>query len=224
MFSAPGPCWPAARLNSRLFMSSRPWKRRRRRFSLPPLKTCAAPTTSTPWRRWRGRIGRTSCLHLFHCRRHPVVCHDPLSQPRSVVTSGRGGRRNLGGGRYFDRRRGAAFPAGSCGGGRTRRRLKPISENSNRETASTPPRNNTGADVAVASSGRFVYGSNRGHDSIAIFAVDHAQGTLTPVGWEPTQGKTPRFFGLDPAANFLSAAHHLGRQGRQPDKIIFGGG
>jgi 6-phosphogluconolactonase (cycloisomerase 2 family) len=74
----------------------------------------------------------------------------------------------------------------------------------------TPPSftgNNTGAEVAVAPSGRFVYGSNRGHDSIAIFAVDHAQGTLTPVGWEPTQGKTPRFFGLHPAANFLSAAN-----------------
>ena len=67
--------------------------------------------------------------------------------------------------------------------------------------------NNTGAEVAVAPSGRFVYGSNRGHDSIAIFAVDHAQGSLTPVGWEPTQGKTPRFFGLDPAANFLYAAN-----------------
>jgi len=74
----------------------------------------------------------------------------------------------------------------------------------------TPPSftgNNTGAEVAVAPSGRFVYGSNRGHDSIVIFAVDHAQGTLTPVGWEPTQGKTPRFFGLDPAASFLYAAN-----------------
>jgi 6-phosphogluconolactonase len=67
--------------------------------------------------------------------------------------------------------------------------------------------NNTGAEVAVAPSGHFVYGSNRGHDSIAIFAVDHAQGTLTPVGWEPTQGKTPRFFTLDPTASFLYAAN-----------------
>ncbi|HMD63664.1 MAG TPA: lactonase family protein [Stellaceae bacterium] len=67
--------------------------------------------------------------------------------------------------------------------------------------------NNTGAEVAVAPSGRLMYGSNRGHDSIVIFAVDHAAGTLTPVGWEPTQGKTPRFFGLDPAANFLYAAN-----------------
>ena len=74
----------------------------------------------------------------------------------------------------------------------------------------TPPSftgDNTGAEVAVAPSGRFVYGSNRGHDSIAIFAVDRAQGTLTPVGWQPTQGKTPRFFSLDPAARFLYAAN-----------------
>jgi 6-phosphogluconolactonase (cycloisomerase 2 family) len=74
----------------------------------------------------------------------------------------------------------------------------------------TPPSytgNNTGAEVAMAPSGRFVYGSNRGHDSIAIFAVDHAAGTLTPVGWEPTQGKTPRFFTLDPTGSFLYAAN-----------------
>jgi DNA-binding beta-propeller fold protein YncE len=136
-----------------------------------------------------------------------VVCHDPLSGPRRVVTSNRGGRRNIGGGRYFDRRRGAAFPAGRCGGGRTWRRPEPISENSNRKTASTPSRNNTGGEVAVAPSGRFVHGPNRGHDSIATFAGDHAQGTLTPVGWEQTQGKTPRFFALAPAANFLYAAN-----------------
>jgi 6-phosphogluconolactonase (cycloisomerase 2 family) len=67
--------------------------------------------------------------------------------------------------------------------------------------------NNTGAEVAVASTGRFVYGSNRGHDSIVTFAVDHTAGTLTPVGWEPTQGKTPRHFALDPTANFLYAAN-----------------
>ena len=67
--------------------------------------------------------------------------------------------------------------------------------------------NNTGAEVAVATSGRFVYGSNRGHDSIVIFAVDRAAGTLTPVGWEPTQGNTPRHFALDPTANFLYAAN-----------------
>lgn len=59
----------------------------------------------------------------------------------------------------------------------------------------------------MAPSGRFVYGSNRGHDSIVILAVDGATGVLTPVGWEPTQGRVPRFFALDPSGAFLYAAN-----------------
>jgi 6-phosphogluconolactonase (cycloisomerase 2 family) len=66
---------------------------------------------------------------------------------------------------------------------------------------------NTTSEIAIAPSGRFVYGSNRGHDSIAIFRVDESTGTLHPVGWEPTQGKTPRFIALDPAGAFLYAAN-----------------
>jgi 6-phosphogluconolactonase len=69
--------------------------------------------------------------------------------------------------------------------------------------------NNTGAEIAVAPSGRFVYGSNRGHDSIAIFAIDPSTGALTSVGWEPTQGKTPRFFGLDASGTHLYAANQI---------------
>jgi len=67
--------------------------------------------------------------------------------------------------------------------------------------------NNTGAEIAVAPSGRFVYGSNRGHDSIVIFSIDQPTGLLTSVGWEPTRGKTPRFFGLDPTGTHLYAAN-----------------
>jgi 6-phosphogluconolactonase (cycloisomerase 2 family) len=67
--------------------------------------------------------------------------------------------------------------------------------------------NNTGAEIAVARSGRFVYGSNRGHDSIAIFSIDQASGLLTSIGWEPTQGQTPRFFALDPSGEYLYAAN-----------------
>ena len=63
------------------------------------------------------------------------------------------------------------------------------------------------AQGAVAPSGRFLYGSNRGHDSIAIFAIDTATGGLTPVGWESTQGRTPRFFTLDPSGALLLAAN-----------------
>jgi 6-phosphogluconolactonase len=66
---------------------------------------------------------------------------------------------------------------------------------------------NTAAEVAVHPSGRFVYGSNRGHDSIAIFAIDAQTGTLSVVGWEPTQGRTPRYFGLDPSGTELYAAN-----------------
>jgi 6-phosphogluconolactonase len=66
---------------------------------------------------------------------------------------------------------------------------------------------NTTSEITVAPSGRFVYGSNRGHDSIVILAVDGATGVLTPVGWEPTQGRVPRFFALDPSGAFLYAAN-----------------
>jgi 6-phosphogluconolactonase (cycloisomerase 2 family) len=66
---------------------------------------------------------------------------------------------------------------------------------------------NTTAEVAVSPSGRFVYGSNRGHDSIAIFAIEQTTGRLTPVGWEPTQGSTPRYFGLDPSGELLYACN-----------------
>jgi 6-phosphogluconolactonase (cycloisomerase 2 family) len=65
----------------------------------------------------------------------------------------------------------------------------------------------TGAEIAVAPSGNFVYASNRGHDSIVIFAVDPNFGQLTTVGWEPTQGSQPRHFALDPSGSFLYAAN-----------------
>lgn len=61
------------------------------------------------------------------------------------------------------------------------------------------------AEVQVHPTGKFVYGSNRGHDSIAVFRVDEKTGKLTFVETEPTQGKFPRNFRLDPAGNFLLA-------------------
>jgi 6-phosphogluconolactonase (cycloisomerase 2 family) len=66
---------------------------------------------------------------------------------------------------------------------------------------------NTGAEIAILPSGKFLYVSNRGHDSIAIYSVDAATGTLDHVGWESVQGKKPRFFGLDPDASHLYAAN-----------------
>ncbi len=65
----------------------------------------------------------------------------------------------------------------------------------------------TTADVHVAPSGRFVYGSNRGHDSIAVYAVDPDTGRLACVGHEPTGGRTPRSFAIDPTGTFLLAAN-----------------
>jgi 6-phosphogluconolactonase (cycloisomerase 2 family) len=52
-----------------------------------------------------------------------------------------------------------------------------------------------------------VYVSNRGHDSVGIFRVDESTGCLSPVGWEPTQGSTPRFICLNPAGTRLFAAN-----------------
>jgi len=65
----------------------------------------------------------------------------------------------------------------------------------------------TTAEIVVAPSGAFVYGSNRGDDSIAVFAVDAATGGLTPVARESTRGKTPRSITLDPTGAFLYAAN-----------------
>ena len=59
----------------------------------------------------------------------------------------------------------------------------------------------------VDPAGRFVYVSNRGHDSIAIFGIDPATGLLTAVGHTPTQGRTPRNIAIDPTGTFLYAAN-----------------
>ena len=66
---------------------------------------------------------------------------------------------------------------------------------------------NTTAEIRVHPSGRFVYASNRGHDSIAMFAVDSETGRLTSRGQIPTQGKTPRNFNITPDGRFLLAAN-----------------
>jgi 6-phosphogluconolactonase len=63
------------------------------------------------------------------------------------------------------------------------------------------------AEIQVDRAGRFLYVSNRGHDSIAIFAIDAKKGTLTPVEHVLTQGRTPRNFSLDPTGAYLFAAN-----------------
>jgi 6-phosphogluconolactonase len=62
------------------------------------------------------------------------------------------------------------------------------------------------AEIAVHPGGKFVYGSNRGHDSIAVFSVG-AEGALTLVEYEPTRGQTPRNFTIDPSGRWLIAGN-----------------
>jgi len=70
-----------------------------------------------------------------------------------------------------------------------------------------PAIGNSCAHIAVSPDGRFVYGSNRGHDSIAIWEVENGSGELRPVGHESTRGKTPRGFSLDPTGSWLLVAN-----------------
>jgi 6-phosphogluconolactonase len=61
------------------------------------------------------------------------------------------------------------------------------------------------ADLHIHPTGRFLYGSNRGHDSIAIFEIDPDSGGLTPRGWASTRGRTPRNIAIDPSGQFMLA-------------------
>ena len=66
---------------------------------------------------------------------------------------------------------------------------------------------NSTAEIHVAPSGRFVYVSNRGHNSIAIFSIDQDTGKIASVGWESTQGRQPRFFAISPDGSLLYACN-----------------
>jgi 6-phosphogluconolactonase len=66
-----------------------------------------------------------------------------------------------------------------------------------------------GAEIQISRDGRYLYASNRGHDSIAMFALG-AGGGLSPLGHEPTQGANPRHFGMSPDERFLIAANQDG--------------
>lgn len=72
--------------------------------------------------------------------------------------------------------------------------------------AGTSVRNHT-ADIHIHPSGRFAYGSNRGHDSIAGFSIEAGTGKLAAIGHESTQGSTPRNFTLDLSGRYLYAAN-----------------
>lgn len=66
---------------------------------------------------------------------------------------------------------------------------------------------NFSADIQISPDGRFLYGSNRGHDSIAIIAVDQHSGKLTPLGYNACGGNTPRNIALTPSGRHLFSAN-----------------
>jgi 6-phosphogluconolactonase len=77
------------------------------------------------------------------------------------------------------------------------------------QTIATLPKDfkgrNDDAEIQMHPSGKFVYASNRGEDTIAIYAIDKSKGTLTQVGSVPTGGKEPRSFEIDPTGTLLFA-------------------
>jgi 6-phosphogluconolactonase len=86
------------------------------------------------------------------------------------------------------------------------------------QTISTLPENfkgkNDTAEIVIHPNGKFLYGSNRGHDSIVVFAIDQANGALKPIDYVSTQGKTPRNFEIDPSGSYLFAAD------QDSDKVV----
>ncbi len=66
---------------------------------------------------------------------------------------------------------------------------------------------NSGAEIRMGHSGKFLYTSNRGHDSIQVFAIDSSHGTLRKVQDISTEGEVPRGFNLDPSGRFLVAGN-----------------
>jgi len=84
-------------------------------------------------------------------------------------------------------------------------RLEPL------QTVSTLPEGYKGtnypADIHCSPSGKFLYGSNRGHDSIVIYRIDERTGKLSLVGHESTRGSFPRNFAIDPTGRYLLVAN-----------------
>jgi 6-phosphogluconolactonase len=77
------------------------------------------------------------------------------------------------------------------------------------QTISTIPKEftkqNDDAEIAIHPSGKFLYASNRGHDSIAVFAIDPDKGTLSLIEYAPTKGQNPRHFAIAPGGSLLFA-------------------
>ncbi len=81
------------------------------------------------------------------------------------------------------------------------------------QTISTVPAGTQGgstAEVVVHPSGKFLYGSNRGHNSIAVFQIDESTGRLTAAGHQGEGIQTPRNFTVEPGGRFLLVANQSG--------------
>ncbi len=131
----------------------------------------------------------------------------PNDPPSVSVTPGLGPR-------HFTFGRGAKFAYAICEMGssvvvfsydREKGSLKPI------QTVSTLPSDFTGqstaAEIEVDKTGRYLYASNRGSDSITVFGIDQQKGTVTELQVAPTMGKSPRNFKIDPAGERMIAAN-----------------
>jgi 6-phosphogluconolactonase len=81
----------------------------------------------------------------------------------------------------------------------------------NLQTTANLPQDFTGvsnaAEIDIDPAGKYLYASNRGHDSITVYKIDAGKGTLTLVERVPTQGKTPRGFKIDPTGHYLIAGN-----------------
>jgi 6-phosphogluconolactonase len=81
------------------------------------------------------------------------------------------------------------------------------------QTISTLPPKFTGtstcAEIRVHPTGQFIYGTNRGHNSVAMFEIDQKAGTLDSIGWVSTQGEVPRGMNLDPSGTFLYVGNEV---------------
>jgi 6-phosphogluconolactonase len=80
-----------------------------------------------------------------------------------------------------------------------------------RQTLSTLPASftgvNTTAEIRIHPSGQFLYNTNRGHNSLTMYAIDPNTGQLSVIGWESTRGEWPRGMNIDPSGTFLYAAN-----------------
>ena len=83
----------------------------------------------------------------------------------------------------------------------------------------TPGEGDSGAEIVVHPSGRFVYASNRGVDQLVVFARDAATGRLTVVEHVPSGGKSPRSFAIDPSGRWLVAVH---QRSERAQVVVFG--